>query len=231
MSKQAPAPARAEDDIDYYELFGLEPNATAEQIRHAYRAAAKRHHPDAGGTPEAMDLLNEAYAVLGDPLKRHEYDTERRLEAERRRAKIAPAPEAEMTYFDMTARMQAELFRQQADLLNAQRAAWARQSAATTLSNTLMWLCLSLVLGFLLRAELTRQLAWVWFLLNAGLLAATGFGITGILWPDLRLELLDLSFKRRLLPSRRWWKRTLIVICAATAISAAIVISALVMPS
>jgi hypothetical protein len=50
--------------------------ATQEEIRQAYRAAARRHHPDAAGpgSAQAMAALNEAYYVLSDPGRRALYD-------------------------------------------------------------------------------------------------------------------------------------------------------------
>jgi molecular chaperone DnaJ len=50
--------------------------ATPEEIRQAYRAAARRQHPDAAGpgSDHAMAALNEAYFVLSDPGRRAIYD-------------------------------------------------------------------------------------------------------------------------------------------------------------
>ncbi|WP_163553441.1 J domain-containing protein [Candidatus Frankia alpina] len=57
-----------------YEVLGVPPDATADQIRHAYRAAARRTHPDAGGSAPAFAQVNVAYRVLGDPGLRRRYD-------------------------------------------------------------------------------------------------------------------------------------------------------------
>lgn len=51
----------------YYEVLGVETNATEEQIREAYRRLARLHHPDLNDSPEAteqMKLLNVAYRAL-----------------------------------------------------------------------------------------------------------------------------------------------------------------------
>ena len=60
----------------YYELLGVEPEASAEQIQRAYRLLARRHHPDVA--PEAdqdtMAAINGAWAVLSDPVRRRNYD-------------------------------------------------------------------------------------------------------------------------------------------------------------
>jgi curved DNA-binding protein CbpA len=52
------------------------PAASLDEIRAAYRARARRLHPDVvGGDTSEMAELNEAWAVLSDPARRAEYDT------------------------------------------------------------------------------------------------------------------------------------------------------------
>lgn len=60
--------------IDYYELLGVPRDATAADIRSAYRALAKAMHPDTGGTAGTFRLLREAYDTLSDPHRRAAYD-------------------------------------------------------------------------------------------------------------------------------------------------------------
>jgi curved DNA-binding protein CbpA len=67
--------------IDYYAVLNLSPSASFEQIRSAYRQLAFRYHPDVAMEPvdiAHMQLLNEAYAILGSPVKRAQYDFWRR---------------------------------------------------------------------------------------------------------------------------------------------------------
>ncbi len=62
---------------NYYEVLGLEAEASQEEIDRAYRSAARLRHPDSGGSEEAMKLLNEAHDLLSDPQTRREYDDQR----------------------------------------------------------------------------------------------------------------------------------------------------------
>jgi molecular chaperone DnaJ len=63
---------------DYYEVLGVERNASADDIKKAYRRLALKHHPDRNaGNKEAEDKfkeLSEAYEILGDAQKRQLYD-------------------------------------------------------------------------------------------------------------------------------------------------------------
>lgn len=76
---------------DYYALLDVSPDATRAEIQRAYRRLARLYHPDLNANERDIHIkrLNEAYAVLRDPLKRAEYD--RRLEESRRRAALEAA--------------------------------------------------------------------------------------------------------------------------------------------
>jgi molecular chaperone DnaJ len=71
---------------DYYEVLGVEPTADAKDITKAYRALAKKYHPDANGNdPEAAEKFKEvtnAYEVIGDDENRKEYDYIKMMSAE-----------------------------------------------------------------------------------------------------------------------------------------------------
>lgn len=60
---------------DYYSILGVDRNASAEEIKKAYRKAAHQHHPDKQGGDEArFKEVNEAYQVLGNAEKKSRYD-------------------------------------------------------------------------------------------------------------------------------------------------------------
>ena len=64
---------------DYYQILGVKPNATQEEIKQAYRRLAILNHPDKNPTSQTaaqMQEINEAYGVLGDEHKRMKYDFE-----------------------------------------------------------------------------------------------------------------------------------------------------------
>lgn len=62
--------------MTHYERLGITPDATAQEIRDAYRRAARRHHPDAAGDRSAQEMaaINDAWSVLRDPDRRRAYD-------------------------------------------------------------------------------------------------------------------------------------------------------------
>ena len=60
---------------DYYEVLGIKKDASADEIKKAYRKAAVEHHPDKEGGDEAkFKEVSEAYEVLKDSQKRQRYD-------------------------------------------------------------------------------------------------------------------------------------------------------------
>lgn len=66
------------DKRDYYEVLGVDKNADDATIKKAYRALAKKYHPDMNPGDEAaaekFKEASEAYAVLSDPEKKQKYD-------------------------------------------------------------------------------------------------------------------------------------------------------------
>ncbi|HUT21506.1 MAG TPA: J domain-containing protein [Anaerolineae bacterium] len=89
-------------NADYYQVLGVRPTATREEIQRAYRRRARRVHPDThpewkddAAATRRMAALNEAYAVLADPSRRAAYDLQRRDgRAIRARGQASPRPAA-----------------------------------------------------------------------------------------------------------------------------------------
>lgn len=65
--------------IDYYQVLEVQPTASPEVIQKAYKALCLKHHPDhhhrdRAAATRKMQQINEAFAVLSDPLRRRAYD-------------------------------------------------------------------------------------------------------------------------------------------------------------
>jgi curved DNA-binding protein len=63
--------------MDYYAILGVDKKATPEEIKKAYRKLASQNHPDKGGDTSTFQKIQEAYSVLGDSNKKHQYDNPR----------------------------------------------------------------------------------------------------------------------------------------------------------
>ena len=59
---------------DYYEILGVSKDASADELKKAYRRLAVQHHPDRGGDEAKFKELSEAYEILKDSSKRQRYD-------------------------------------------------------------------------------------------------------------------------------------------------------------
>ena len=68
---------------DFYKILGVSKDASADEIKKAYRGLARKHHPDANKgeskSEERFKEISEAYDVLSDDTKRREYDEARAL--------------------------------------------------------------------------------------------------------------------------------------------------------
>jgi curved DNA-binding protein CbpA len=91
-------------DFTLYELLGVSSDATCHQLHQLRKPLSRRYHSDNGSEPdgELMARINDAIDVLGDPLKRREYD-DALWEAEHKAAKA----EAERVRLARTAEVDA----------------------------------------------------------------------------------------------------------------------------
>lgn len=80
----------------YFATLCISPNASADEIRSAYRRLAKEFHPDhyAGGSEKFRDI-QEAYSVLGNSRRRREYEQHIKKATRRTTARGAGYPEPE----------------------------------------------------------------------------------------------------------------------------------------
>lgn len=58
-----------------YDILGISPSATLEEITLKYKSLAQKHHPDKGGDEEVFKQIKLAYEILSDPERRQRYDS------------------------------------------------------------------------------------------------------------------------------------------------------------
>ncbi len=63
-----------------YQILGVDPHASLNEIKSAYRQLVKKHHPDTGGDPEQILLLNSAWEILRDHESRQAFDITQKID-------------------------------------------------------------------------------------------------------------------------------------------------------
>ena len=113
---------------DPYGDLGVDPDASPEEIKAAYHAKARQHHPDKGADRDAFEAAQRAYLVLADPVARHNHDTGKTRDtsasAAEKRLTVALSQllgslldgELDLDHTDMKAHMRAALAKVDADL-------------------------------------------------------------------------------------------------------------------
>ena len=100
MTPQANVQSREQS---YYEVMGLDPTCSPQELKSRYRDLAREHHPDQLGhlsfaaqaaSASEMAAINEAYDTLSDPSLRRAYDQRRQAEATAREPQFSPTPTA-----------------------------------------------------------------------------------------------------------------------------------------
>ena len=74
--QQPLSPPRSRQDPTHYDILGLTPNCSVEEVNRSFRMISKRAHPDKGGSVEYFLQISEAKEVLIDDVKRKKYDRE-----------------------------------------------------------------------------------------------------------------------------------------------------------
>ena len=74
MGGRSRGPPKEVNNTKYYELLGVDKNASMDDIKKAFRKLALKNHPDRGGDKEKFQELQNAYEVLSDKEKRDIYD-------------------------------------------------------------------------------------------------------------------------------------------------------------
>jgi curved DNA-binding protein len=65
---------------DYYNILGVQPTASDDEIRTAYKRLAMKHHPDRGGDQATFQDVQEAYSTLSDPEKKAQWEHQKHFD-------------------------------------------------------------------------------------------------------------------------------------------------------
>ena len=117
--------------MNHYQTLGIQPEASADEVKHAWRRLSSKHHPDRdGGCAETMKAINQAYECLSDEGRRAAYDDAGFMEPAGNVERIAT--EALTEFFDAAIRAdQADLVGAvQSGILAARRYIEANRGAA-----------------------------------------------------------------------------------------------------
>jgi hypothetical protein len=176
---------------DYYRVLGVDPAATESEIKRGYHAAAKKAHPDAGGSHEAMERVNRAYQTLSDPLKRRDYDHERVEVGHEAASDTVPYPHHHAHHAGPSPAQQSRAH----DAFVKLRRAQARGVAVQMLARALVWAGITILVTHLLAGVPGTAAAVKWSLHFVAFFPVYGvcLAVVFLVDPDLRLEIFDLA--------------------------------------
>lgn len=84
-----------------YDVLGVEPDADLADLRRAYLSLAQQHHPDRpGGDAARMREVNDAWATLGNPVRRQRYDATLRTPSPHRTASTTRSSSDSYDWYD-----------------------------------------------------------------------------------------------------------------------------------
>lgn len=175
--------------MDHYRVLGLTYAADEQAIRTAYRALAKKYHPDVSTFPDAharFVAITEAYEVLSDPVARERYDRTRQSPSPKR-----ASPRSEARYAHETearqraARAKAEEY---VRMRYEQFDTYAFDTVAGYVAPKILG-CLGItVIGVVLMLALFMFFRWMhWSLAPVALLLLFGF-LPGVVYASTRFD-------------------------------------------
>jgi hypothetical protein len=148
---------------DFYAIFGVSPSASQEEIRTAHRELVKRYHPDIYSTSgdkaratEKLQAINQAYAVLGNPERRKQYDA-RRLEQARSAQRVAQVRQAQVRRGRSAARPKAP----PRSVRGRRKFQWKKFFTFPRLAGTVAGVMLFMLMAYWLNSEPRTLPAWI----------------------------------------------------------------------
>jgi curved DNA-binding protein CbpA len=159
---------------DFYLILGVDPTATAEEIKERFRFLSHAYHPDKFATVPQREVaekefkrINEAYQVLSDPIQKASYDRERIKKATTESAPSRPSPPPRSPSNSSAASKVPEIENGGSVFLLWLSAAMMLVYAAVyrhsyTFHTLLRWVCCPILAYSAVSAHQSKRVAWTW---------------------------------------------------------------------